>query len=41
MYEDGCGSSGICNICSDIIIDDVILSVYYWYYHQVGLGDGA
>ena len=30
MDEDGSGSSGIWNIHSDISLDNVVLSVYYW-----------
>ena len=30
MDEDGCGYSGVWNICSDISLDDLVLSVYYW-----------
>ena len=41
MYEYGCGSSGVWNIHSDISLDDVILSYYYWDYLQVGLCDVA
>ena len=37
MDEDGCGSSGVRNIRSDISLDNVVLSVYYWYYLQVRL----
>ena len=37
MDEDGFGSSGVCNICSDISIDSVVLSVYYWDYLQLRL----
>ena len=37
MDKDKCGSSGVCNICSDISLDNVVLSVYYWDYLQVGL----
>ena len=37
MDEDGCGSSGVWNIRSDISLDDVVLSVYYWGYLHVGL----
>ena len=37
MDEDGCGSSGVWNILSDILLDDVVLSVYYSDYFQVGL----
>ena len=37
MDEDGCGSSGVWNIRSEISLDDVFLSVYYWYYLQRGL----
>ena len=41
MEKDGCGSSGVWNIHSDISLDDVILSVYYWDYLQVGLCNRA
>ena len=41
MDEDGCGSSGVWNICSKISHDDVVLSVYYWDYLQVGLCNRA
>ena len=37
MDKDGCGSSGVWNICSDISLVDVVLSVYYWDYLQVVL----
>ena len=37
MDEDGCGSSGVWNICSYVSLDDVVLSVYNWDYLQVGL----
>ena len=37
MDEDGYGSSGVWNIWSDISLDDVVISVYYWDYLQVGL----
>ena len=37
MDEDGCGSSAVWNICSDISLDDVVLSVYHWDYLQVVL----
>ena len=37
MDEDGFGSSGVWNICSYISLYDVVLSVYYWDYLQVGL----
>ena len=37
MDEDGSGSSGVWKICSDISLEDVVLSVYYWDYLQVGL----
>ena len=30
MDEGGCGSSGLWNICSDISLDNVVLSFYYW-----------
>ena len=41
MDEDGCGSSGVWNIRSDVSLDDVVLSVYYWDYLQVGLCNRA
>ena len=41
MDKDGCGSSGVWNICSDNSLDDVVLSVYNWYYLQVGLCNKA
>ena len=41
MDEDGCGSSGVWNISSDISLDDVILSGYYWDYLQVGICNWA
>ena len=34
MDEDGRGASGVWNICSDISLDDVVISVYYWDYLQ-------
>ena len=37
MDKDGCGSSGVWNIHSDISLDDLVLSVYYLDYLQVGL----
>ena len=37
MDVDGCGSSGVWNIHSDISLDDVVFPVYYWDYLQVGL----
>ena len=37
MDEDGFGSSGIWNIHSDNLLDDVVLSVYNWDYLQVEL----
>ena len=37
MDKDGCGSSGVWKIFSDISLDDVVLSVYNWDYLQVGL----
>ena len=37
MDEDGCGSSGVWNIWSDISLDDVVILVYYWDYLQVVL----
>ena len=41
MYEDGYGSSLVLNIHSDISLEDVVISVYYWDYLQVGLCDWA
>ena len=41
MDEDGCGSSEVQNIQSDISLDDVVLSVYNWDYLQVGLCNRA
>ena len=37
MDEDGCGYSGVWSIHLDISLEDVVLSVYYWDYLQVGL----
>ena len=37
MDQDGCGSSGVWNIRSDITFEFVVLSVYYCDYLQVGL----
>ena len=37
MNEDGCGSSGVWNIFSDIKIENLVLSVYYWDCLQVVL----
>ena len=37
MDKDGCGSSGVWNIHSDMSLDNVVISVYYWDYLQVGL----
>ena len=37
MDNDGCGSSGVWNIHSDIPLEYVVLSVYYWDLLQVGL----
>ena len=37
MDEDGCDFIGVWNIRSDISLDDLVLSVYYWDYLQVGL----
>ena len=37
MVEGGCGSSVVWNIFSDISLDDLVLSVCYWYYLQVVL----
>ena len=39
MDEDGCGSNGVWNIRSDILLGDAVLSVYYWDYLQVILCD--
>ena len=41
MDEDGCGSSVVRNIRSNISLDDVVLSVYYRDYLQVGLCNRA
>ena len=41
MDEYGCGSSGVWKIRSDISLDNVVLSVYYWDYFQVGLCNRA
>ena len=41
MDKNKCGSSGVWNIRSDISLDDVVLSVYYWDYLQVGLCNWA
>ena len=41
MDEDGRGASGVWNIFSDISLDGVVLSVYYWDYLQVGLCNRA
>ena len=41
MDEYGCDSSGVWDILSDISLDDVVLSVYYWYYLQMRLCDLA
>ena len=37
MDEYGCGSSVVWDIFSDISLENEFLSVYYWYYLQVGL----
>ena len=41
MEKDGCCSSVVCNILSEISIDYVVLSVYCGGYLQLGLCDGA
>ena len=41
MDEGGYITSGVWNIRSDISIDDVVLSVYYWDYLQVVLCNWA
>ena len=41
MDEDGCGSSGVWNIRSDISLDNMVLSVYYWDFLLVGLCNQA
>ena len=41
MDEGGCGSSGVWNIHSDISLDNVVLSFYYWDFLQVGLFNQA
>ena len=37
MNEDGCCSSGVWNVHSDISLKNMSISVYYWDYLQVGL----
>ena len=37
MDEDGSGSSGVWKICSYISLENVVLSVYYFYCLRVGL----
>ena len=37
MDKDGCSSSVVWNILSDISLDNVVLSIYYWDYLQVVL----
>ena len=37
MDKDGFSSSGVWKFCLYISPDNVVLSVYYWYYLQVGL----
>ena len=37
MDKNGCGSSGVWNISSEISLDGVIILVYYWDYLQVRL----
>ena len=39
MDEDGCGSGGVCNILTGASLDNIFLSVYYWYCLQVVLCD--
>ena len=41
MDKDGCGSSRVWNIRSDISLDDVVLSVSCWDHLQVGLCNWA
>ena len=41
MEEDGCGSSVVWNIRSDISLESVVLSVYYWDCLPVGLCNRA
>ena len=41
MDKDGCGSSGVWKIHSDISLVDVVLSVYYWDYLQLVLFNRA
>ena len=41
MDEDGCGSSGVWNIRSDVSFVDVVLSVFNWDHLQVGLCNRA
>ena len=37
MDKYGCVSSGVWNILLEILLHDVVLSVYYCYYLQMGL----
>ena len=39
MDEDGCGSGGLWDILPNISVDNVVLSVSYWYCLQVMLCD--
>ena len=39
MDEDGCGSGGVWNILTGASLDNIFLSVYYWYCLQVVLCD--
>ena len=39
MDEYGCDSGIVWNILPDILLGDVVLSVYYWYYFQVVIFD--
>ena len=41
MNEDGRGASGLWDIRSDISLDNVVLSVYYWDYLKLGLCNRA
>ena len=41
MDKYGCGSSVVWNIRSDILLDNVVCSVYFWYYFLLGLCDWA
>ena len=37
MYEYGCGSGGVRNISPYVTLENVVISVYYWDYLQMGI----